>query len=155
VEELRDRPGERVRTAELAPAGRIRAPSRWVVVDVVGHDQIHPAVPVVVEERGRRRPEPARDARGLAHVAEFAAALVAEEAEPAVLSQEHIEAAIVVHVADRHAHPSTRNGQTGSRARVAEAPVRLLMVEPVESAALGASILDEVEVKAAVAVVVE
>src|SRR5260370_1334892 len=50
AEQSRYRAGEPAGVAEIAAAARFTAGDRWVVIEVVDHDQVEPAVAVVIEE---------------------------------------------------------------------------------------------------------
>ena len=130
-------------------AGEVR-----VVVHVAGHEEVEPAVGVVVAEGRRSGPAvvpggfplgrlAAREPGGLAGVL--------EQRVPAVPGAEEIEVAVVVGVADRHPHSvRLRRRRPGARRRLPETEIAEVLEEPV-----GARPLHEVEVEVAVAVVVE
>ena len=85
----------------------------------------------------------------------MAAALIQKQTHPAVLSHEHIRQAVVVDVANRHAHAVTRHVQSRTGADVGKFPVRPLMKQFVLRSGFRTAILDEINVQPPVVVVIE
>src|SRR5207247_6318725 len=104
---------------------------RRIVVDIVGDDEVEPAVAVVIEEAGRRGPQGVFDSGGLGDVDEGAVAVVAEEADAAVFGNENVGETVVVDVGDGDAHAVTADVEAGAGADVFEAAVGFLVVQPV------------------------
>src|SRR5205823_12146993 len=94
---------EGLRSAVLRLAAGSAGPG-GVVVDVVDDDKVEPAVLVVVEESGRRAPGGVVQAGFPGHLDEFPLALVEEQADAAILGTQVIGTAIVVDIANGHAH---------------------------------------------------
>ena len=70
------------------------------------HVQVEPAIPVVVDERGRDTPARIIRAREAGHIGERAVAVVAEHLVPAAEAGEvQVHTAVVVVIAGSHAHP--------------------------------------------------
>ncbi len=90
----------------------------------------------------------------LGDVLEVAATLIEEELDAAVLSDEHVGQAVVVDVADRHAHAVAGDVQAGAGADVLEATAGKL-VEELVAGAVRAAVLQQINVEEAVAVEVE
>src|SRR5207244_666752 len=75
----RDRAGEGAGVTVIRPPAQTGAAERGVVIDIVGDDEIEPAVAVKVKERRRAGPLRRVDPRVFRHVGELAAAEVAEQ----------------------------------------------------------------------------
>ena len=74
------------------------------VLQVIAHEQIEPAIAVVVDERRGHRECRRIRAAALRHVAEAPVAVVSEHLVWSEVRQVHIDAAIIVEVARRHPH---------------------------------------------------
>ena len=126
-----------------------------VVVEIVRHDQIQPTVPVKIEKRRRRSPTRVVDPRGLGDVDEPALALVQQEPHAAVFGAEHVRQAVVVDVTNRHPHAGTCDIESRTGTDIAEASVRLLMIELIAGRGVRAAVLDQVQIQPSVVVVIE
>ena len=128
---------------------------------VVDDQEIEPAVVVVVEPAGGRRPFAAADARPLGDVFEAAVAAVAQQLVARDAGDEEIDVAVVVVVGGRRTHRVADAAHAGRRGHVGELHAAVVAIEPVgvgvaalgERGHLGA--VGEEDVGPAVAVVVE
>ena len=103
-------------------------------LQIAGHEQIEAAVVVVVEEPGAGAPSAGPDPRAGGDVGERAVSLVAIEPVAAIAGDVEIREAVVVVVADRHAHPVDAvcgAAETGLLRHVDEGAVTLLPVQAV------------------------
>src|SRR5205807_2709277 len=98
---------------------------------------------VVVDEGGRGAPGGIVKAGLLCHVGEGAVAVVEEELDAVVLSDEDVGPAVVVDVADRDAHVVTGDVQAGTGADVLEGAIGLLP-EQLVLLALWSAVLQQV-----------
>src|SRR5262249_44830909 len=89
-------------------------------IDVVGDEEIEPAVAVVIEEGRARAPPRIADARLAGDVAERPIAVVVEEHRRTERRDEQILIAVVVVVADRRAHPVEARSEAGTLGDVGE-----------------------------------
>src|SRR6266404_4238025 len=80
-----------------------------VVIDIVDHHEIEPAIAVVIDKTCRSGPVQVLQAGFLGNLAESAAALIEKESGTAELCDEHVGPAVVVDVADGHAHAVAGN----------------------------------------------
>jgi hypothetical protein len=108
--------GNGLRPAVVALAGFIEAGTVWIVLDVICHHEIEPAVAVVIDEGGGDGPEGIIEA-GFSggEFAEGAIAAIHEEPHGAVLGDEDIGPAVVVHIADCDAHSAPGDVEPGVR----------------------------------------
>ena len=128
---------------------------------VVDDQQIEPAVVVVVEPAGSRRPFAAGDARPLGDVLEAAVAAIAQQLVARDAGDEEIDVAVVVVVGGRRTHGVSDAAHAGRRGHVGELHAAVVAIEPVgvavaaldERRHLGA--VGEEDVGPAVGVVVE
>ncbi len=125
------RGGRRTRTAKLRFASVVEASSSRVVIHIVHHYEIQPAIAVVIEERRHHRPRGIVDDGGLGDLSERAVAVIHEKVRPDIFSNEHIGPTVVVDVADGNAHAIARDVQARANAHVAEMSIGFLMIEPV------------------------
>src|SRR5205807_8392851 len=132
--------GPRGTVVRAADAG---AGPRDVVIDVVDHDQVEPAVSVVVHEGARGAPAVVLQSRLLGDLPELAVALVEEQADATVLGDQDVGQAIVVDVAHRHAYAVPGEIQARALAHVPEGAVGLLPEELV-GPAFGSTVVEQV-----------
>ncbi len=130
-------------------------------VDVAGDVQVEPAVPVGIEEGGRRVPARRLDADPRRDVLEAPAAKVAVEHVAAEVRDQDVGPAVVVVVGDRRARsPFALASDAGAVRHVLESAVGALVIEGVlapldDPRAVEPPAVDEVDVESAVPVVVE
>lgn len=155
MEELGDgaRPDER--TAKIPLVHDIAANPGGVVIQVIDDDEVEPAVPIVIEEVGRGRPEGILQSRFVRDVPKGAVAVVQKQAHAAVLRDEHVGPAIVIDVADNHARVRAGNPQTRPGGHVLEAAVPQVLVEAIGGGRTGTAARQEIEVEQSVAVEIE
>ena len=128
---------------------------------VVDHQQIEPAVVVVVEPAGGRRPFAAAEARPLGDVLEAAVAAVVQQLVARDAGDEEIDVAVVVVVGGRRTHGVAGAAHARCRGHVGELHAAVVAIEPigVAVAALGErghlGAIGEEDIWPAVAVVVE
>ena len=92
------------------------------------HEQVEPAVAVVIEP-GRARREPVvADAGGVGHVREAKPAKVVEQAVAAERGDVEVCSAVVV-VAGGHAHAVGLHAETGGRGHVGKRAVAIVFIE--------------------------
>ncbi len=106
-----------VRLARHAVALAVRVGG---VGQIVAHEQIGPAVAIVVDERRRRAPAGVVGPALLRHVGEGAVAIVAEQLIASERRHVEIDAAVVVVVAGRDAHPVSGRVQPAGVGHVGE-----------------------------------
>jgi hypothetical protein len=135
------------------PAGG-GAGQRRVVLHVIDHDEVEPAIAVVVEESSRGPPRRVVQAGLFGDLGEGAVAVVQEQPHSPVAGDEHVAEAIVVHVTDGHPHAVVGDVQSGILADVLERAIRHLLEELVLCSALTA-IVQQVDVQPPVVVEVE
>ena len=102
-----------------------------VIVQIVGHDEIKPAIAVVIEEARRCAPVQALQPGLLGDLPEATVALIEEKPRTAELRDQHVGPAVVVDVANGDAHAVTGNIHPGARADIGEPAVRFLPNETV------------------------
>ena len=154
---------EDLRAAVVGTTAVVRALRVGPVVDVVGHVQIQPAVSIQVEHRDRCGPRRVVDSRRGGDVPERAIALVQEQAIGAEVAEIHVGVAVVVDIADGHAHAVTGVGQSAGDRDILEATIVGLAVQPIGHRRVGhrlASIVhcaavDQVQVEVSVAIEIE
>src|SRR5205823_3587578 len=126
-----------------------------VIVDIVGHDEVEPAIAIVVHEAGGGGPERIVEAGLARDFPKGAVAVVEKEPDSAVLGDQDIRPAVVVDVANRHAHAVADHIEPGARADIDKAAVGPLAEEPIARLRLRAAVLHEIDVEAAVLVEIE
>src|SRR5438132_7525981 len=104
---------------------------RDIVFYVVDHDEIQPAVTIVVYEAGRHAPQDAVQTGLAADFGKGAVPVIQKEFQAAVLRDEHVRPAVVVDIGDSNTRAVTRDVQAGARAHVRKAPVRPLAEETI------------------------
>ena len=120
------------RQAVALPLGG-RAP-----VDVARHEEIEPAVRVVIEERGARAPAGSGDAGRRRHVAKAPAPVVLEQHVPPEVRDIQVGVAVVVVIAGRDAHAVPGASAPLPLRHVVEAARRRVAEEAVAGCLLGA-----------------
>src|SRR5262249_21656802 len=143
-----------VRRAVVWLSIRAGAFPRWVVLDVVDHDQVQPAVTVIVEEGCRGGPKWVVQARLLRHLCESAVAVVEEQPHAGILGNENVREAVVIDVADGHAHAVAGYVQPRAFADVLKPSSRELPEQAV-GLAMRPTVVKQVDVEQTVAIEVE
>jgi hypothetical protein len=154
AKQLSDRPAKGFGSAVVALPSRAGTRNP-VVIDVIDHHQVQPAVAVVIDETSRGTPEQRIQARLLGNVGKRAVAVVQEQPRPAELGDEHVGPPVVVDVADGHAHAVAGDVQAGTRADVGEPAIRCLPEQPVGRTRIGAAVLNQIDIQAPVVVEIE
>ena len=108
----------------MAAGGLLR-----IDVDVTGHEQVEPAIRVVVAEARAGRPASGPDAHALGDVGERAVVVVAIETVGSVVRDVQIRPAVVVDVAGRHAEAPPSVGHAGAIGDVGEPEIAIVEEE--------------------------
>ena len=101
-------------------------------VSVIDHEQVQPAVVIVVEPAGGNRPLVTLDSRFLRHILELSIAQVAIKNVPVDACNKQILIAIIVVVRRRSAHRITDASDPGFLRDIGESHTTIVPVEPVE-----------------------
>src|SRR6266404_7951203 len=115
--------------AELRCSPRVVALPGGVVIHIVYHHEIEPAVAVDVDEAGRRGPLRIVEACFRGDILERAVAVIEKQLDATVLRDQHVDEAVVIEVADGDSHVVPGNVETRAGTDVGETPVLLLMIE--------------------------
>ena len=153
--EARARLGKGFRCAKILLPLYVMANMRRIVIDVIAHHDIQPAVPVVINKACGRSPTRIVEARLARHLAKLSVAEILKQPHRAVLRHEHVGPAIVVHIAGKCAHAAPAHVEAGTFADVLESPVCLLMKQLIARGGIGPAVLDEINVEPPVVVEVE
>src|SRR5262249_34856799 len=114
----------------------VRAGLRCAVgieIDVIGAEQIEPAIAIVIDPRAARAPVSsiAANASPGGHVRKSAIAIVVVENVLAPVGDEQVLESVIVVVADANTHGPTGSEQARLRGYIGEGPVAIVLVEPV------------------------
>src|SRR5579871_1186534 len=119
---------EGARSAIIRRAAGAGARPRRIVLDVIDHDQIEPAIPIEVEKSRRGRPSGIVQTRLLGCIQEAAIALIEKELDALVLGYDDIGPAIVVDIADGHPHVMPRDVQPRAFADILKTAIGQLLI---------------------------
>jgi len=100
-------------------------------------------------------PPALRPQAAVAGLLELALALVEEQPAAVEFADVDVGQAVVVHVADRHAHAVPGEVEARASADVLEAAALALPVQPVRGGGTGAGVVEQIDVEEAVVVCVE
>ena len=122
---------------------RIGTLLRRIVIDVIPHHQIQPAIAVVIEERRRHTPLPVGQTRALGDIGKLPAALIQKQADAIILRRKNLRQPVIVDVTHRDAIDVTRRLESRTRAGVRKGSIRLLAEQAVPRAGLRTNIVHE------------
>src|SRR5262249_17001404 len=133
---------KQLRRSAFEPARRaiiplFSCPIAWpggVVIEVIDHNQIEPAIAIVIDEGARRGPGGIVQSRFRSYVREDALAVVAKQLHAVIACDEDIRPAIIIHVADGHPHVVAGDVQTRTFTGVAKSVIRRLKIQTIARA---------------------
>src|SRR5205823_5768187 len=109
-----------------------------------------PAITVIIDEGSGRGPEQAVQTGLLADIGKGTVAVVEEEFQAAILGHENVRPAIIVDVANGHAHAVAGNIETGTSADVMKSAIHILAEKPVRGGRTRTAVLYEINIQPAV-----
>jgi hypothetical protein len=163
VEQQARRRLEHARNAVVPLAELVVAAEHFAVageLDEAADEQIQPAVVVVIEPHGARRPARCGDTGLVRHVGESSVAIVLIQDAAAVRRHEQVRKTVIVVITDGNAHPERAAGDTSRIGHVRECAVAVVPVErifqrPFRFEEIARTAVDEIDVHPAVVVEVE
>src|SRR5262245_28797633 len=102
---------KRIRPAEVDSPSAIITDRLLIEVDVVGHNQIEPAVPVIIEKTGGQGPLRVVESGFSCDFGEGLAPTIQEKSNSTEFGHQKIWPSVVVHVTDNRSHTVARNFQ--------------------------------------------
>src|SRR4051812_17196585 len=140
------------RRAEILLALDIVADVVGVIVDIVAHHNVQPAVPVVIDESGRRGPARVIQTGLFRDFTKLACPQVLEKVDCPILCNQQVRQPVVIDVTGIGAHAAPDDIDTRSGADIAKFSVRFLMKELVARRRIAPAILDEVDIQSPIAI---